>query len=459
MSCRVRARRSCAQSRVSARFCASTSLFRSTVRRWSWAVDARSSWNNVAGCFCLPPPAPWLKDRLARLGPPLDGVGLVLALLDHGEERPSQSLHGQGVSADDLHQLAKLGGLLRPDLPCLVHEGLELGIVVPRLARLLASTRADVAVLNGLARERLRASGEPGADQVVATERGERSLAAGDRVMFGRNERGLGAGPGGRGGVAVKNGTLGTVLGVEAGGGRLTVRVDGAGGSGSSQGGQAGRDVTFSLGEYGHVDHGYAATVHKAQGVTADRAHVLASRYMDRHAAYVGLTRHRAGVVLHYAREEFADTAALAGGGSLAGLRGSVASLPEADTALSTLYQDVTGHPISTETLQALQGQLEQPGESLDTVRARVAFSDGKAAVDGLYLWKLGRTADPGGEAGWQADLAAGTTVSEAAVEFAQSAEAASTIGNLYSSLTGKVATTAQVAQYLGLDAGGVVAV
>ncbi len=180
-----------------------------------------------------------------------------------------------------------------------------------RLARpeesrvLLASTRADVAVLNGLARERLRASGELGADQVVVTERGERSLAAGDRVMFGRNERGLGAGPGGRGGVAVKNGTLGTVLGVEAGGGRLTVRVDG-------QGGQAGKEVTFSLSDYGHVDHGYAATVHKAQGVTADRAHVLASRYMDRHAAYVGLTRHRAGVVLHYAREEFADSAALA---------------------------------------------------------------------------------------------------------------------------------------------------
>ncbi len=95
---------------------------------------------------------------------------------------------------------------------------------------MLASTRADVAELNGLARERLRASGELGPDQVVQTERGERSLAVGDRVMFGRNERGLGAGPGGRGGVAVKNGTLGTVLAVEAQGERLTVRVDGAGG-------------------------------------------------------------------------------------------------------------------------------------------------------------------------------------------------------------------------------------
>jgi len=183
-----------------------------------------------------------------------------------------------------------------------------------RLARpeesrvLLASTRVDVAALNGLARERLRGSGELGADQVVATEHGERSLAAGDRVMFGRNERGLGAGPGGRGGVAVKNGTLGTVLAVEAGGERLTVQVDGQG----KPGGQEGKDVTFYLRDYGHVDHGYAATVHKAQGVTVDRAHVLASRFMDRHAAYVGLTRHRSGVSLHYAREEFADSAALA---------------------------------------------------------------------------------------------------------------------------------------------------
>jgi len=234
-----------------------------------------------------------------------------------GWQRDATKELATGRTSEALGRYAAAGMVRASETRAEAMESLVSGWDEGRLARpgesrvLLASTRADVAELNGMARERLRASGELGADQVVATERGERSLAAGDRVMFGRNERGLGAGPGGRGGVAVKNGTLGTVLGVEAGGGRLTVRVDGQGGSGS-QGGQAGREVTFSLGEYGHVDHGYAATVHKAQGVTADRAHVLASRYMDRHAAYVGLTRHRAGVVLHYAREEFADSAALA---------------------------------------------------------------------------------------------------------------------------------------------------
>ena len=179
---------------------------------------------------------------------------------------------------------------------------------------ILASTRADVAALNGLARERLRASGALGADHVVQTERGERRLAVGERLMFLRNERGLGAQADGRQGVAVKNGSLGTVLAVEAQGERLTVRVDGPGGSGGAGGGPEGKDVTFYLRDYGHVEHGYAATIHKAQGVTVDRAHVLASAMMDRHAAYVALTRHRDGVALHWSAEGHGDRAGLARG-------------------------------------------------------------------------------------------------------------------------------------------------
>jgi len=187
---------------------------------------------------------------------------------------------------------------------------------------ILAYTRDDVRDLNELARERMRLAGAlRGADQVVQTERGERAFAAGDRLMFGRNERGLGGHHDRAQGVAVKNGSLGTVLAVEAGGERLTVRLDGPGGAAGRPGspaeaGQEGKDgspvVTFYVRDYGHLDHGYAATVHKAQGVTVDRAHVLATPHMDRHAAYVGLTRHRDGVALHYAAEDFADPARLA---------------------------------------------------------------------------------------------------------------------------------------------------
>ncbi|WP_158804274.1 Ti-type conjugative transfer relaxase TraA [Acidisoma sp. L85] len=176
---------------------------------------------------------------------------------------------------------------------------------------ILAYTRADVRDLNDLARAQLRAAGElrmP--DQVVQTERGARAFAAGDRIMFQRNERGLGGHDDRRDGVAVKNGSLGTVLAIDAEGQRFTVRLDGAAAPGQAQGGNV-REVTFALGDYAHIDHGYAATVHKAQGVTVDRAHVLVTPHMDRHAAYVGLTRHRDGVALHYAQEDFADLAKL----------------------------------------------------------------------------------------------------------------------------------------------------
>jgi hypothetical protein len=56
-----------------------------------------------------------------------------------------------------------------------------------------------------------------------------------------------------------------------------------------------------------HLDHGYAATIHKAQGVTVDRTHLLASPGLDRHATYVALSRHRQSVDLHYGRDDFAD--------------------------------------------------------------------------------------------------------------------------------------------------------
>ncbi|WP_062346093.1 MULTISPECIES: Ti-type conjugative transfer relaxase TraA [Sphingomonadaceae] len=148
---------------------------------------------------------------------------------------------------------------------------------------ILTHTNAEVQSLNGEARDRLRASGDLGDDVTVKAERGERQFATGDRIMFLRNERGMG----------VKNGTLATIERVSSE--RMAVRLD------------DGRGVAFDTKDYAHVDHGYAATFHKSQGVTVDRAHVLATPGMDRHSAYVGLSRHRDDVQLHYGRDDFAD--------------------------------------------------------------------------------------------------------------------------------------------------------
>ena len=148
---------------------------------------------------------------------------------------------------------------------------------------ILTHTNAEVRELNEEARGRLRATGDLGDDVAFSADRGSRDFARGDRLMFLRNERSLG----------VKNGTLGTIEQVSPEG--MTVRLDG------------GRSVAFEAKDYAAVDHGYAATFHKAQGVTVDRAHVLATPGMDRHSAYVGLSRHRDSVQLHYGRDDFAD--------------------------------------------------------------------------------------------------------------------------------------------------------
>lgn len=121
----------------------------------------------------------------------------------------------------------------------------------------------------------------------METAQGEREFAAGDRIYFLKNDRDLG----------VRNGTLATVEGVSAG--RVTARLD------------DGRIVDVDIGAYPHLDHGYATTVHKSQGVTVDRAHVLATRHMDRHAAYVGMTRHRERLDVHWAGDIIADRGTL----------------------------------------------------------------------------------------------------------------------------------------------------
>ena len=149
---------------------------------------------------------------------------------------------------------------------------------------ILAYTREDVRALNHAARELRATRGELPRPERIETARGAREFAAGDRILCLRNEKSLG----------VKNGSLGTVERIERG--VLAVRLDGA---------EAARVVIDSR-DYADLDHGYAVTVHKAQGATVDRTYVLASRYFDRHTSYVALSRHREAAQLFYSSEEFA---------------------------------------------------------------------------------------------------------------------------------------------------------
>jgi hypothetical protein len=154
----------------------------------------------------------------------------------------------------------------------------------PKASRIiLTHTNAEVRELNEAARDRMREAGDLSEDVQITVERGARSFASGDRVMFLRNERSLG----------VKNCTLGSIEQVSAQ--NITVQI------------ADGRTVSFDLKDYAHVDHGYAATVHKAQGMTVDRTHVLVTPGIDAHGSYVALSRHRDGMDLHYGNDDFAS--------------------------------------------------------------------------------------------------------------------------------------------------------
>ena len=86
-------------------------------------------------------------------------------------------------------------------------------------------------------------------------------------------------------GLDLPRSAFGTVVATRAGG--IDLLVDGSS-----------RAVTLDLATFRDLDYGYAATIHKSQGVTVDHTLVLGHGRMNRHAIYVALTRHRDSVTV-----------------------------------------------------------------------------------------------------------------------------------------------------------------
>ena len=264
----------------------------------------------------------------------------------------------------------------------------------PNESRLiLAYTREDVRELNAQARDIVKGEGRLGAGETVQTTRGLREFAAGDRVMFLRNEKSLG----------VKNGTLGTVERI--GSGTLQVRLDG----------HDQRRVAIETRDYQDLDYGYASTVHKSQGVTVDRSYVFASQYFDRHTSYVALSRHREAATLFYAEDEFARQ----------GERGGAVDAKEAKRNLDYTLARARPKELAHDYLEPRSGSdgsapavVEQIDKPLDhspeaiQARAREAWAamrakEGQPSAEEIQRlarerwqeYRQGRGAEPGGVA------------------------------------------------------------
>jgi conjugative relaxase-like TrwC/TraI family protein len=153
-------------------------------------------------------------------------------------------------------------------------------------AGMIAFTRAETTRLNAAARQLMAEAGRLGPE---ALQVGEREFRVGDQVVCSRNARRH---------LGVVNGTRGEITALDAAHRTLTVRID------------EGKTVTLP-GWYvaGHgferpwVDHGYAVTGHKTQGLSGDDFGVRPSTRADAHWAYVAASRHRFDLRLYLVEE------------------------------------------------------------------------------------------------------------------------------------------------------------
>jgi len=148
----------------------------------------------------------------------------------------------------------------------------------------VTARRADARAANEAIRAGLRASGQLGPELAVpagstsrtSTDNNEqpaRSVAVGDLVLVTANDyrRGL------------RNGTRAVVTGVHPDAGELALRT------------QDDRDVAVPVGwlAASWLEHGYALTCHKAQGITVEHTLVYGSAALTRQSGYVALSRGR----------------------------------------------------------------------------------------------------------------------------------------------------------------------
>ncbi len=201
----------------------------------------------------------WERDALAELraGDPDRGVE---AYLDH--ERIHEASTG-------------------PDARALLVEEWMNSWVEDEDVLMVAARLADVDDLNRRARAVLRDEGYLADDRVVLAGRG---FTEGDQVLALRNEYR----------TRILNGTRGVIEQIDTSRHRMVVATD--------TGDQL--LIPFAYASEGHLTHGYATTIHKAQGATVDRCLVLLDDTTPREHAYTALSRGRRGNDLFVATED-----------------------------------------------------------------------------------------------------------------------------------------------------------
>lgn len=160
-------------------------------------------------------------------------------------------------------------------------------------AHLLAGTRSEARALNALARQQAAASGTLTGTALTI---GDDDFQVGDRIVLLRNDIGhydLDT----HSRCRVDNGMIGTITAID----HHTQEVD------LQLGNQRTIRLTGAYVRAGHVDHGYATTIHKAQGMTCDDIFVVGPAGLYREAGYVALSRARSTAHLYATTKDAAS--------------------------------------------------------------------------------------------------------------------------------------------------------
>jgi ATP-dependent exoDNAse (exonuclease V) alpha subunit len=147
-------------------------------------------------------------------------------------------------------------------------------------AVMLASRRSDVEALNRLARVAVERAGQLSGLPLVV---GDRDYRVGDEIVCLRNNQKL----------ELTNGTRGTITAIDRQTRTVTITTT----TGEE------RTVTRRYLDNGHLSHAHALTVHKAQGLTAERVFALIGNDAYRELAYTALSRGRTTNRLYIARD------------------------------------------------------------------------------------------------------------------------------------------------------------